>query len=915
MALLSQAMKRPAEERQEFVCVQCDMDQKLHEEVLEALYWEERMGSFLKEPLLELATLLLPFEPGEDVADRFTIVGEIGEGGMGVVYEALDRKRKQRIAIKAAKPGFQRLLSPELEGALKVRHHNICLVNEIHTAQTQHGPIDFLSMELVKGQTLSAHLRTVGKFGHEEALDISCQLCAGLAEAHDSGVLHRDLKSSNILLCQNDDGTCRAVITDFGLASCKDLESAESGGTPGYMAPELWDGEKATTASDIYALGVILYEMVTGLRPDESRQLECNTESLSTVNPQPGVANEEHERPSLMSISESDWNGIATADLIRRPSKWTKGLDPRWDRVILRCLATVPAQRPQDAHEVLAELKREPIPKWPFATVGVLFLLLTTVFAFVRPARQWAEDLIWPPNVRLAILPFEGPPDLGAVGDGTLQDVADRVQQLSSGRRAVAVIPAARLSDMHVQTSQQARDVIHATHALKLTAQRNSSGQTTAHAAIIDLSSQLPVRALSATYSQPEMQSAARALTGLVAVAFRLSEPSSGKEISVAANGPYLKGLYFLNRDSRSYDSAMEQFREAARLDPDSPLPTAGLSLALVQKFDFTKQKSYLEQAQVFMHTAQSRNPDSVKVLLAAGQVSEKMSQYLEALQCYRRVQELEPRSVDAWLGLASTYDALHEQDQSVQAYRKAQELDPEYYKPYQLLGAFYERHGRHSEAAEQFRQMIARAPGLPDSYFGLGSALTELGRYDEAEDALQTSLRIRETAEGLNNLGAIRYFQGRHEEAAAYQKRALTYGPNNYLWLMNIADNLRLAGHQKEALFYYQRTKEEARLEITSNPQSARGRAYFAYACARLGDKQRAMDEIRQAMNLQPGENQVLDWALEIYELLKERELAIDAFRGLTLDMSKELTHDPDLLDFFQDSRVKQLMIDKGGQ
>ncbi len=177
------------------------------------------MGNFLLEPLLDLTTVIRRFEPGQLIAERFEILREIGEGGMGVVYEAQDVKRQQRVAIKAAKPGFQRMLSPELEGALKVRHHNICLVNEIHTEKTEQGEIDFLTMELLEGETLSARLARVGKLDHKEALDIACQLCAGLAEAHQSDIVHRDLKSSNVLLCANEDGSCRAVITDFGLAS------------------------------------------------------------------------------------------------------------------------------------------------------------------------------------------------------------------------------------------------------------------------------------------------------------------------------------------------------------------------------------------------------------------------------------------------------------------------------------------------------------------------------------------------------------------------------------------------------------------------------------------------------------------------------------------------------------------------
>src|SRR5262249_45462104 len=163
MTILQEALDQRPEEREGFVRAACNGDPELRRQLLEALEWEERMGTFLLEPLMDLAQLVCPFQPGQVVAERFEILREIGEGGMGVVYEAFDRKLQQRIAIKAAKPGFQRLLSPELKAALKVRHHNICLVNEIHTTQTESGEIDFLTMEFLEGETLAAHLAEQGK--------------------------------------------------------------------------------------------------------------------------------------------------------------------------------------------------------------------------------------------------------------------------------------------------------------------------------------------------------------------------------------------------------------------------------------------------------------------------------------------------------------------------------------------------------------------------------------------------------------------------------------------------------------------------------------------------------------------------------------------------------------------------------
>ena len=268
---------------------------------------------------------------------------------MGVVYEAVDSKRQQRIAIKAAKPGFHRFLSPELEGALHVRHHNICLVNEIHSVRTSSGETDFLTMELLQGETLSAHIAAQGKLASEEALDIARQLCAGIAEAHRSGILHGDLKTNNVMLCEEPNGSCRVVITDFGLASLLALPSGETGGTPAYMAPELWKGEKASKASDIYALGVIFYEMVTGVLPyvDQSDE-PATTQNVSFEGPTISL----HDQPTLQS-----WQHRTRTTLPPAPSSRTRNLDARWERIIMACLALSTENRPQDIGEILTVLR------------------------------------------------------------------------------------------------------------------------------------------------------------------------------------------------------------------------------------------------------------------------------------------------------------------------------------------------------------------------------------------------------------------------------------------------------------------------------------------------------------------------------------------------------------------------------
>lgn len=194
MDLVAEALSRPPEERDGFMHDACQSDHELYREVSKIVFWEAKMGDFLLSPIkIGFEGGPKPFQAGQIIEERFEIIREIGEGGMGVVYEAFDKKRNTRVAIKAAKPRFQRWLLPELEGALSVRHANICRVNEIHTAHTEHGEIDFLTMELLEGETLAEILEDRGRLPEKEALSVARQLCAGISEAHRCGVIHRDL--------------------------------------------------------------------------------------------------------------------------------------------------------------------------------------------------------------------------------------------------------------------------------------------------------------------------------------------------------------------------------------------------------------------------------------------------------------------------------------------------------------------------------------------------------------------------------------------------------------------------------------------------------------------------------------------------------------------------------------------------
>jgi serine/threonine protein kinase len=222
------------------------------------------------------------FGGGEVLAGRFRVKRLLGVGGMGEVYEATDLVLRETVALKtvrfdiASDERMKSRFAQEVYAARKIAHPNICRIHDLHQHEVAGSlPIIFLTMELVKGETVAARLRRAGPMNLPDARLIAEQLIAALTAAHRAGVIHRDFKSANVILTASPDDGVRAVVTDFGLArslheSDRGDSLTESGkivGTPAYMAPEQLLGGPITAAVDIYALGVVLYEMVTGTRP------------------------------------------------------------------------------------------------------------------------------------------------------------------------------------------------------------------------------------------------------------------------------------------------------------------------------------------------------------------------------------------------------------------------------------------------------------------------------------------------------------------------------------------------------------------------------------------------------------------------------------------------------------------------
>jgi serine/threonine-protein kinase len=348
------ALARNAHERALFLRDACAGDDGLRLEVESLLAQSASAEAFLAEPAVLLAAQLVSepgtsmptgpttasprsrpppiapidraqFIPGAMLAARYRIVALLGRGGMGEVYRAEDLKLGQQVALKFLPEDLARnadrlaRFHHEVRVARQVSHPNVCRVYDIGEADGQH----FLSMEYVDGEDLASLLRRIGRLPSDKATQLGRQLCAGLAAAHDCGILHRDLKPANVLI----DGRGRVRIADFGLAGLIDERHNRDilAGTPAYMAPEQLAGEAASMRTDVYALGLVLYEMFTG-------------------------------KPAFKISGADGFARDAAESLPTRPSKLVPEIDPAVERVIQQCIENDPTRRPPSAIAVAAAL-------------------------------------------------------------------------------------------------------------------------------------------------------------------------------------------------------------------------------------------------------------------------------------------------------------------------------------------------------------------------------------------------------------------------------------------------------------------------------------------------------------------------------------------------------------------------------
>jgi TolB-like protein/tRNA A-37 threonylcarbamoyl transferase component Bud32/Flp pilus assembly protein TadD len=754
--LFASALSRPPEDRAAHLAKECEGQPELRDAVLELLAANaEASNSFLDPGGLVLDVPWL-FRPGDSIAARFTVLRPIARGASGEVYEAEDERLHQRIAVKAVRPQLagdpltRERLRREALVTRNIAHDGLCRIFDLveHTM----GPgrslpegtvLPCLTMQLLQGESLEEHLVTHRPLTTAEAFPLLMQIASTLDALHEHGVLHRDLKPSNVMLVERD-GIRRAVLTDFGLAkpvdeSLFETESAIQGGAPYFMAPELFRGEKPSRASDIYAFGLLLDEMVTLRRA-------FSADTLHGL-----VMQKAHELPVPPSARATD-------------------LPPAWEQGILRCLAKHPADRFPSATDACAAIADDAAPgNWQPSLVRRLLRTRAGRWASIAgallvavggaTAMNWRAPRAVPKSV--VVLPFEnltGDANDAYVAAGTAGEL---------GRRLSRVPEWSVYSTGDANSPDPIDPERRASYTLRGHVQRVGSA--------FRITVQLVERATDRILWGENFDGAA---SDALALQERLAESASTALFRAnAASEGGLKAVFVLlpwnrpvapaampggTRNSEAYDlymrastlasgrelastrNAAKLLQRAIELDPEYAAPHALLADIQGTFMDFHEQRHELLLAEAERHAE-------------------------EAVR-------LAPDSADAQISLAAVRQMQYRWPEAEAAFKRALELHPTHSRGHRWYGGMLLQFGRYNEAFSLMERALRLDPYDYPSQSAYGLALFYADRPEEAVAHLENLLKQTDHIHARFILGQVYAYLASRGTAARdeYLRRAL---------------------------------------------------------------------------------------------------------------------------------------------
>ncbi len=862
---------------------------------------------------------------------QYEILKKLGEGGMGVVYKARDQRLSRDVALKflpeqsaMSRENQQRFLH-EARSVARLNHPNIC---QIYTIEEPDDGPPFIVIEYVEGETIRARFRGADRHAVQpdvdEVLLYATQIVRGLNAAHAKDIVHRDIKSANIMVTPANE----VKILDFGLAKMAGVgaltQTGSTLGTTAYMSPEQVRGESLDARSDLWSVGVVLYEMLSGKLPfgeDYEHAVMyaiVNEEPLPMRGQEHGVA-KQLEAIALRCLAKDPTDRYPSASILLAELLALKNGGA--GEPATRTHGGVPAHsasRPAAAQVSAASLfsKRRLV-----AGAGVLAgVLLIGAVAMIfglggmkASAPSPGEDY-----VHVAVLPFTNigaDPQRQVFSEGLVETITSNLTQIGQFQTDLWVIPADEVRSFNVSTAREAERIFGVNYVitgslqpigdrLRLTVtlidsknlrQLNSSVIDVNATDVLLLHNQSVERLLAML--DVELQSDERDLLR-----------AGGTSVTEAFE-PYVQGLGHLQRSEEhaSVDRAIGAFRAALALDSAFALAHAGLGQAYWRKFESTRAPVWIDRAVAQVQRASDLNPTLAQVHITEGLIYTGTGNYAQAIRNFTRALTSDPANAEAYRGLASAYEAVGDMAAAEDTYLRAIRLQPGYWAGYNALGAFYARTSRYEEAKAQFHEVIDRSPHNHRGYMNLGSMHYFTGDTENARVMWEESMAVEETHSAASNLATLYFVEERYQDAARMYETALQIDDASYM----VWGNLGSAYHampdgQERARVAYAQAIERALEEHAVNPNDPDIIASLAGYHVMIGEEARARDYIQDALTMAPENASVLYVAATTFERLGEREQALQYIeRAIDRGYSRaEIMAQPELRALIADPR-----------
>lgn len=729
---------------------------------------------------------------GQALLGRFHVERALGHGGMGEVLLARDTLLDRRVALKRLLPGegdpadARQAIIQEARQASRISNRHVAALHDVLDLGDQ----VLLVMEYVDGDTLRT--RMSGPMALDAFWDLGPQCAEGVAAAHAHGVIHRDIKPENFMVTRNGE----VKILDFGIArrspaaegfTSTSTEDAAPGfaGTLHYMAPEAHVGGTVDERSDIFALGVVFYEMLTGRRPFAGPTYGALVEQLFHSEPPAVHSLNPAAGPELSAIvarmlARSSEDRFATAaDVVEALRRVHRGESLPAARAVATPAALAKAPHPSTARRRAVVL----------AVVAVAALASAVAWGLLA-----GPALPKQPNVAVLAPKLSGDADFDAFALGGIELVNDRLRKLTTTHAFQLASYTEGVAEK-VQTATDARRVLGANLALVPSVTRAlNAWRVQLDMVETGSSRRLATRTVVVPVSEPFglLDGTLQAANEMLRLRADAADSSSAWGIRGAGTLRfYLQGLgrRRLASTPEAALAAVSDFEVACRTEPQGAVARAGLAAAELGAHRATKDSTWLARATASAREAVRLDPSRAEPHRILGAVLETAKRNAEAVAEYARALQLDPSDSDSRLRVARNYAHLGQPERELQCYQEAIEQRPIDWQPWWWLSAWHFRRGETDESIRCYRELILRAPLLHRGYASLGGLLVLKGNYDAAVDSLKLSLALRPTKEAFANLGTAYFNTGRFEAAAAAYNQAFQFGDADYVVWLNLGD------------------------------------------------------------------------------------------------------------------------------